>query len=120
MKTFLKGLVIIFSLAAVSACQTNQAVYERPLIENQVLPSTTTEDSPSKPYPYTVASLMPQYRPELKSMEAGLWMSVEKAEKKTKIAGNRVTDKELNDYLHSIVCRLVEQYHQYVFGVHVY
>jgi beta-barrel assembly-enhancing protease len=105
-----RELALVLVLALVSACQSNREIYERPLIENNVLSSEPIKRASIEPYPYAVASLMPQYRPDAQSMEAGLWMTVEKAEKKTKTAGNRVTDKRINDYLHTIICRLSKQY----------
>jgi beta-barrel assembly-enhancing protease len=110
MKSFQKITVLFFFLAMLGACQANRAIYERPLIENEVLPSAITDTPSSKPYPYTVVSLTPQHRPKDNSVEAGLWMSVEKAEKKAQTAGNRITDRKLNEYLRSIVCRLVKQH----------
>ncbi|MBT3237774.1 MAG: M48 family metalloprotease [Rhodospirillaceae bacterium] len=90
----------------------NKAVYERPLIDNDIILSSESKSSTSESYPYSIASLQPQQRPDVSSLEAGLWMSVEKAEKKSQTAGNRVTDKKLNDYVRSIVCRLAKEYCQ--------
>ncbi len=110
MKLPYKKIGIFLSLTILAGCQTNLAVYERPLIENKVLSSSPTDTSSSKQYPYSVASLTSQHTPEIKSTEAGLWMSVEKAERKAQTAGNRITDKKLNDYLRSIICRLAERH----------
>ncbi|MDP7310773.1 MAG: M48 family metalloprotease [Alphaproteobacteria bacterium] len=55
-------------------------------------------------------SIMPGYRPELETMEGGIWSQVEKLEEATKTSGKRVTDENLNAYISKIVCDLAGTY----------
>lgn len=57
-----------------------------------------------------IADIQPGERPDLATDEAGLWMVVDKVEKKLKTSGNRVTDPQINQYVQDIVCKLASSY----------
>lgn len=52
----------------------------------------------------------PGEKPEVSSDEAGLWMEMDRVEQKLKTSGRIVTDPDLNNYLHSIICKLAPTY----------
>lgn len=56
------------------------------------------------------SSLAPGERPEKASIEAGLWMQIEKIEKATQRSGRLVKDPKLNAYVKKIVCDLAGEY----------
>jgi predicted Zn-dependent protease len=56
------------------------------------------------------STLAPGERPEKTSIEAGLWMQIEKIEKETKRSGRLVKDPKLNAYVKRIVCDLAGEY----------
>lgn len=70
------------------------------------------------------ASLAPGERPEKASIEAGLWMQIEKIEKATKRSGRLVKDPKLNAYVKRIVCNLAGEYcsdiRVYIFNVNLF
>jgi hypothetical protein len=57
-----------------------------------------------------VADLRPGERPSPTSDEAGLWMSMDRAEADLKSSGFLVRDEELNGYLRSVLCRLAPEH----------
>lgn len=57
-----------------------------------------------------LADIQPGKRPDLATDEAGLWMVVDKVEKKLKTSGRRVTDPQINQYVRDIVCKLAGSY----------
>lgn len=60
--------------------------------------------------PYSYRDIRPGTRPALNSDEAGLWLVLDRAERKIRLAGNRVRDVELNTYIADIVCTLAGPY----------
>jgi len=56
--------------------------------------------------------IKPGERPTLDSDEAGLWMMMEKAEKRLRTSGRVVPDSEFNDYVRDVVCRVARDYCQ--------
>ena len=54
--------------------------------------------------------LQPGQRPGLETTEAGLWMHMDKMERRLQASGRVVEDPELNAYLRDIVCRLEPAY----------
>jgi predicted Zn-dependent protease len=58
----------------------------------------------------TVQNLTPGERPPLDTLEGGLWMSVEKIEKQIKSSGTTFRDKELQQYVYKIACKLAGDY----------
>ena len=56
------------------------------------------------------STLTPGERPERASIEAGLWMQIEKIEIETKRSGRLVKDPKLNAYVKRIVCDLAGEY----------
>lgn len=57
-----------------------------------------------------ISDITPGYRPAADTDEAGLWMMVEKAERSTKTAGNRLTDPGMNALLTDMNCRLADKH----------
>ncbi len=57
-----------------------------------------------------LADLKPGERPPPGSVEAGLWMQMDKVEAKLESSGRIVRDRELNDYVKAILCRLSPEY----------
>lgn len=60
--------------------------------------------------PYAYKDIPPGVRPALDTREAGLWLQLDKNEEKSKTAGNRILDEELNTYLTEIVCKMSGPY----------
>jgi len=56
--------------------------------------------------------IKPGERPALDSDEAGLWMMMEKAEKRLRTSGRVVADTEFNNYVHNVVCQVARDYCQ--------
>jgi tetratricopeptide (TPR) repeat protein len=61
-------------------------------------------------YPFRIADLAPAHKPNPKSTEAGIWLQVEKLERRIKTAGTRMQIPELNDYIESVTCRVTGPY----------
>lgn len=55
-------------------------------------------------------SIKPGHKPELTSTEAGLWMRMERAEKKFAASSMIVRDSQLQQYLENMVCDLAPDY----------
>lgn len=49
-------------------------------------------------------------RPEDSSVEAGLWLQMDKAEQRIRTSGQRVTDTALEDYVREVACRVAGPY----------
>lgn len=60
--------------------------------------------------PYAYRSIPPNSRPVSSSTEGGLWYAFDKAEDKSRTAGNLIRDDELQSYLDGIVCKLSGPY----------
>jgi beta-barrel assembly-enhancing protease len=60
--------------------------------------------------PYAYADIPPGVRPAMDTREAGLWLSIDKSEEKSKTAGNRILDENLNTYLTELVCTMSGPY----------
>ena len=60
--------------------------------------------------PYAYADIPPGVRPAMDTREAGLWLSIDKSEEKSKTAGNRILDKDMNAYLSELVCTMSGPY----------
>lgn len=57
-----------------------------------------------------VADIAPGERPDIESVEAGLWMQMDEIEKQLQTSGRIVTDPALNEYLRQVTCRLSADY----------
>ncbi len=55
---------------------------------------------------YRMADLAPSHKPDAKSDEAGIWLQVEKVERRVKTAGNRMRLAPLNAYIEKVTCRV--------------
>ncbi len=62
------------------------------------------QSNPSKPADAT--TVQAGYRPALNSDEAGLWLTMDRSEQELVSSGSLIKDKEINDYLYQIMCRL--------------
>ena len=59
---------------------------------------------------YDYADLNPGERPAKNTDEAGLWMAMDRAEKRLATGGNLITDPALNRYVRRITCALAGDY----------
>ncbi|MGD2126408.1 MAG: M48 family metalloprotease [Desulfobacteraceae bacterium] len=57
-----------------------------------------------------MSDIQPGQRPDPSSDEAGLWMYMERMEKKLSTSGRIVTDPELSAYIRNIICKLSPEY----------
>ena len=57
-----------------------------------------------------VGDIQPQEKPNIDTVEAGLWMQMNKYEEDLKTSGSRLKDDNLEKYLKNILCRLVPNY----------
>jgi beta-barrel assembly-enhancing protease len=81
------------------------------LISGCVTTSGDNDDPSSDHAPVsTVQNLAPGERPSLDTLEGGLWMSVEKVEKSIKTSGTTFKDKELQQYVYNVACKLAGKY----------
>lgn len=109
----LPALTLAFG-ALLSACQTtgNKETYfsafERgsKKAETQKQESTPAETVDN----YKLADLKPGERPDIESEEAGLWMMMDREEKKIARSGRLVRAPDLNRYVKSIVCKVAKEY----------
>ena len=53
-----------------------------------------------------VENIKPEERPDIESVEAGLWMQMNNYEEQLKTSGSRVKDKNLDKYLKDLLCTL--------------
>lgn len=118
---------LVASALVLAACQTaGRTVYEAPLRQGEVLApapaasAQTRQTASAKPdyglidadtiaydgrY-FRITDLTPGERPSAETLEAGLWQSMDRAERQIRTSGNRVKDEELNDYLTEVTCRV--------------
>ena len=80
----MKKLLLIFLIFILNSCQT---------------PLGGAKD---------VKNIEPEERPNIESIEAGLWMQMDNYEDKLKTSGSRLKDKNLDKYLKDILCDLTE------------
>ena len=80
----MKKLLLIFLIFILNSCQT---------------PLGGAKD---------VKNIEPEERPNIESIEAGLWMQMDNYEEKLKTSGSRLKDKNLDKYLKDILCNLTE------------
>ena len=80
----MKKLLLIFLIFILNSCQT---------------PLGGAKD---------VKNIEPEERPNVESIEAGLWMQMDNYEDKLKTSGSRLKDKNLDKYLKDILCNLTE------------
>ena len=85
-----------------AACNPGQ-----PVVTGQDVQS---EDETAQYRPAPLPDMKVGQRPDPSSDEAGLWLIVDRLEKKYKTAGNRITDPALNKYVQDIVCNLSGPY----------
>ena len=78
----MKKLIIIFFIFILNSCQTPLGGAKK------------------------VENIEPEERPDIESVEAGLWMQMNNYEKQLKTSGSRVNDKNLDKYLKDLLCRL--------------
>ncbi len=101
---------------ALSACQTSsankQAVYEDPLRQKGMLTAIKADGSSLSDGidTYRLSDLEPGQRPSDDTTEGGLWYITDKAEKRVRTAGNRITDPALNTYVQRIACELAREF----------
>ena len=57
-----------------------------------------------------VEDIKPQETPSIETIEAGLWMQMNKYEENLKTSGSRHKDKNLEKYLKNILCKLTPDY----------
>tara|TARA_B100000686_G_C16772976_1_gene966458 strand:- start:1064 stop:2227 length:1164 start_codon:yes stop_codon:yes gene_type:complete len=57
-----------------------------------------------------VEDIKPQETPSIESIEAGLWMQMNNYEENLKTSGSRIKDKDLEQYLKNILCKLTSDY----------
>ena len=60
--------------------------------------------------PGALSDIQPGQRPDPTSDEAGLWMYMDRIEKKLSSSGRIVTDPQLNAYVQEIICNLSTEY----------
>jgi hypothetical protein len=117
---------LVASALVLAACQTvDRTAYEAPLRQGEVLdPPAAVQTKQAVKSPDTefglidadtiahngqyfrITDLNPGERPSAETLEAGLWQSMDRVERQTRTSGNRIEDKELNDYLTEITCRV--------------
>ena len=78
----MKKLLLIFLIFILNSCQT---------------PLGGAKD---------VKNIEPEERPNIESIEAGLWMQMNNYEEQLKTSGSRVKDKKLDKYLKDLLCTL--------------
>ena len=78
----MKKLLLIFFIFILNSCQT---------------PLGGAKD---------VENIKPEERPDIESVEAGLWMQMNNYEEQLKTSGSRVKDKNLDKYLKDLLCAL--------------
>ncbi len=114
------------SALVLAACQTaGRTAYEAPLRQGEVLdpPAASQSQQAAKPRDtefglidddtiayngqyFRTVDLDPGERPSAETLEAGLWQSMDRAERRIRTSGNRVEDEELNAYLTEVTCRV--------------
>ncbi|MGE4279924.1 MAG: M48 family metalloprotease [Magnetospirillum sp.] len=57
-----------------------------------------------------IATVNPGYRPDVKTDEAGIWLTADKAEADLRDSANRVRDPALNALVSDMVCKLAAEY----------
>ncbi len=100
-------------MLALSACQTSsankQALYEGPLQQQGTV--SVGEGSLSDGIAtYRLSDLQPGHRPADNTTEGGLWYVTDKAERRVRTAGNRITDPALNAYVERVACDLAREF----------
>jgi len=113
MNKSLWSFLICFLFVSMLGCAANKSLYEEPAQDVGVL--SEEKDQKVKIEEVSeeeLANIKPGQRPPIETDEAGLWMIMDQAEEKLKTSGYVVQNKDLNDYLKSIVHRLVPQYSQ--------
>jgi len=83
-----RALLLAVIALTIGACQTTGGPTQLP----------TSEDLP------------PGYRPPPSSPEAGLWMAMERAERKLTTSGRAIRDPELQTYIGDIICKVSPEY----------
>lgn len=115
-----KALIIPFAILLITACQTTDTT-KWVANENTTAVSADTVVLPihempdETPFeldidPYAYQDIRPGTRPALESREAGIWLAMDKAEDRSKTAGNRIRDTELTEYISRLVCELSGPY----------
>jgi predicted Zn-dependent protease len=59
---------------------------------------------------YRLTDLAPSHKPDSKSDEAGIWLQVDKIERRVRTAGNRMRRAPLNSYIAKVTCRVAGTY----------
>jgi tetratricopeptide (TPR) repeat protein len=109
----IRQLTVIFLILLVgSGCATvNQKHYEEPLYKLDVLEQPASQNAQiGEISDSELKNQRPGRRPSLNSDEAGMWMTMDKAEDKFKTAGNLIDDKGLHEYLQGLACRVALEY----------
>ncbi|MCP5366808.1 MAG: M48 family metalloprotease [Hyphomicrobiales bacterium] len=109
---------VLAAAALTAACVGNPKVYDDSVRAAQVMDGGGTagvaDESAAQARAvlagYQVASLSPGQRPAASTVEAGLWMQIDRVTNRMQSAGNRVTDPALNAYVAGVVCRVAGEY----------
>ena len=100
-------------MLGLSACQTSnpnkQALYEAPL-QQQGKISVGDGSLSDGVDTYRLSDLAPGHRPADDTTEGGLWYVMDKAERRVRTAGNRITDPALDAYAQRIACKLAREF----------
>ncbi|MDO8605590.1 MAG: tetratricopeptide repeat protein [Phaeospirillum sp.] len=75
-------------------------------------PSPEVATAPPKPWAkaFDLAEQKPGVAPSRDTLEGSLWMAIEKMEQDTRTSGTRIQDKQVNDYVQGLVCKLAGAY----------
>jgi len=57
-----------------------------------------------------IENIKPEEKPDIETIEAGLWMQMNNYEEQLKTSGSRIKDKNLENYLKDILCKLTKEY----------
>ena len=133
MKPWRKWALLAGVSLLAAGCQTtgNKEAYEAALkkaAEPKASPETAVEPEPEAPTAGEIADgrtyssdqqrfksyryddLDPGERPAKDTDEAGIWMAMDRAEKKLSTGGAIITDPALNEYVQDITCKLAAEY----------
>lgn len=105
-----KTLPWILAAALLGACAGDDiGAYKRGLkVEDKQAAESTGEAEGANPY--RIEDLSPAHKPSPTSDEAGLWLVMEKAERRVRTAGNRFRNEQVNDYVNKVTCRVTAQF----------
>lgn len=100
----LKTLSVLVLSLSVLGCQTTDKYVQKKAADDKEIAFDMKKSV------YDMPDISPGARPPANTMEGSLWMQVDKAEGQIRTSGNLIRDKELNAYIHGIVCKLAGPY----------